>query len=168
MLMAAAALLVPPLWAWQHMVDQRAGTESALYQLGHTRHAIGRVLQARARVPEDVSGSFGQADAVRLINSALVEAGLSPSIVSELSLRDDAVRREGQTAGRLQRLTIVLRPIETVQLGRVLAKTEEALPSFTITEITLHRPGQLEDTDTRYGGTIAYERVYTPLRGEEP
>ena len=159
-LLVALALAVPPFWAWRTMDHARDRAQSTFNQLESTRTAVQSIVRARADAPADVSGSFGQADAVRLVNSALAEAGLSPSTASELSLRDDAIRKDGQESGRLQRLSIRLQPIETVQLGRTLEELSQALPSFTPAEISIQRPSGLEESDTRYSVDLAFEREY--------
>lgn len=157
---AVGVLAAPPLLAWRHASTLREQTVSARARLLQTRSTVETIAQQRAHVSPDASGTFGQADAVRLVNSALVEAGLSPSAASELSLRDDSIRRQGQDAGRLQRLAIRLAPLETPQLGRVLAELERALPSFAAAEINLVRPSNLDESDTRFGIDLAYEREY--------
>lgn len=160
-LVCVGVLAVPPLLAWRHASALQGQTVSAQARLAQTRSAVETISRRRARVSPDASGTFGQADAVRLVNSALVEAGLSPSAASELSLRDDPIRRQGRDAGRLQRLSIRLAPLETPQLGRVLAELERALQSFTAAEINLVRPSNLDESDTRFGVDLAYEREYS-------
>lgn len=153
-------ICTPSVLAWRSMSKAHDRVVSAEVRLLQTRNTVTTILDRQQNRPPDASGSFGQADAVRLVNSALIEAGLSPSIASELSLRDDPVRRHGQETGRIQSLSITLRPMETQQLGRVLSELELALPSFTSTEISLQRPSGLTDTDTRYGAGLAFEREY--------
>lgn len=161
LLIGIGVLVVPPLLAWRHASSLERQASSARSRLVQTRSAVETITRRRASVSPDASGTFGQADAVRLVNSALVEAGLSPSAASELSLRDDPIRRQGRDAGRLQRLSIRLAPLETPQLGRVLAELERALPSFTAAEINLVRPSNLDESDTRFGIDLAYEREYS-------
>ena len=160
LVLAILLLAVPPVWAWRTMDSARDRAVSTFNQLESTRTSVQSIVHARADAPPDVSGSFGQADAVRLVNSALTQAGLSPSTASELSLRDDAIRKDGQESGRLQRLSIRLQPIETVQLGRTLEELSQALPSFTPAEISIQRPSGLQDSDTRYSVDLAFEREY--------
>jgi len=160
-LVCVGVLAVPPLLAWRHASALQGQAVSAQARLAQTRSAVETISRRRASVSPDASGTFGQADAVRLVNSALVEAGLSPSAASELSLRDDPIRRQGRDAGRLQRLSIRLAPLETPQFGRVLAELGKALPSFTSVEITLMRPPNLDESDTRFGIDLAYEREYS-------
>ena len=160
-LIGGGVLAVPPLLAWRHTSALEKQAASARAQLVHTRSSVQTITHRRASASPDASGTFAQADAVRLVNSALVEAGLSPSAASELSLRDDPIRRQGRDAGRLQRLSIRLAPLETPQLGRVLAELERALPSFTAAEVNLTRPSNLDETDTRFSIDLAYEREYS-------
>jgi len=153
-------ICIPSALAWRSMSKAHERVVSAEARLVQTRNTVTTILDRQQNRPPDASGSFGQADAVRLVNSALIEAGLSPSAASELSLRDDPIRRQGQETGRIQSLSITLRPIETHQLGRVLSELGLALPSFTSTDIGLQRPAGLAETDTRYSVSLAFEREY--------
>jgi len=160
-LVAALGLLaVPPFLAWRHASALESRAVSARASLAQTRASVQTIATRHGASAPALSGSFGQADAVRLVNAALVEAGLSPAAATELALRDDPVRRQGRETGRLQRLTVRLAPLETPQLGRVTAALASALPGFTAAEITLVRPGGLDETDTRITADLAYEREY--------
>ncbi|RNC81180.1 MAG: hypothetical protein ED559_05105 [Phycisphaera sp.] len=164
--LSAILFATPPLWAWREMDISRQRATNAMRQLDSTRSAVQSIVHTRSVAPPDASESFGQADAVRLVNSALVDAGLSPSTASELTLRDDSIRANGQETGRLQRLSIRLRPVEPVQLGRTLQELSKVLPSFTPADINLQRPGGLSETETRYGVDIVLERQYISAEEE--
>ena len=155
-----ALFLLVPFLAWMSMSRNQETAQSVYSRLEQTRRSVTEIINAASPESVDTSGSFGQAEAVRIVNSVLIEAGLSPSGASELALRDDPIKRQGQEAGRLQRLTIRLRPIELFQLGRLLAGLEDALPSFSAAEIGLQRPGGLDESDTRFGVDLALEREY--------
>ncbi|HED54115.1 MAG TPA: hypothetical protein ENJ00_07930 [Phycisphaerales bacterium] len=159
----------PAYLTWRSMDRAHQRLTDTQNRLVKTRHAVTEILNRQRNRAPDSSRSFGQADAVRLVNSALIKAGLSPSFASQLSLRDDPVRRQGRQTGRIQRLSITLRPIETVQLGRLLTELDLALPSFSPTEIGLQRPASLTEDDTRYGVELAFEREYAaPTEGTRP
>jgi hypothetical protein len=163
LVVALSTLVAPPCLAWRHAAELHRRVESARASLAQTRTSVQTIASRREMAAPGLSGSFGQADAVRLVNAALIEAGLSPAAATELALRDDTVRRQGRNAGRLQQLTVRLAPLETPQLGRVTAALGSALPGFTAAEITLTRPGGLDETDTRIAADLAYEREYAAL-----
>lgn len=185
-LLTAAAIVLSCLAAallMSHRLDAaRARAHTAILTASAVEADAARLTRLRAAQPTIGDSSEPQADALRLVNAAIEEAGLSSTVLRSLTPASPSARSTVDTAGvTTSRLQLVLTSITLPDLGAFFHSWRTSQRIWTIERIELRpetrasRPtaSQSEPDAPRWTATLGLRATYlqhlaTPPRGAAP